>query len=395
MNVSFIAMNRIAEDEAAGNPAYRRELARTGKVLLSDARELPDSDLLEKLERTGIALDKESFRRLCREALSAQEINAMLLTPELRPGIEGKLGEDWVWLALTVLWERWFPEWPGFERFDDLMQEGYRCQADDPGAACDIWLDAWDAFLRLYDMGGFASLRQFDERFGGSQFVFNWVQDFGQGLHEASFSDSARNAQNIRICEEFLRRFPAEDALMLENARRDLAEAVFQSGDRAKGDALFDRWMADDLQWGWGWIGWSDNYFLFASDSNRNALRAESLLRQGLAVAGVRDRADILERFAGLCRELGRSEEAMQFERQCAAERTASEPPRHRIAPGRITLDFGEPGLPLSQLSSVRKAAHREHVDSPAGAGAHPAKPSRNDPCPCGSGRKFKKCCGP
>ena len=29
------------------------------------------------------------------------------------------------------------------------------------------------------------------------------------------------------------------------------------------------------------------------------------------------------------------------------------------------------------------------------GAARLPAKPGRNDPCPCGSGKKFKKCCGP
>ncbi|MGR9117332.1 MAG: SEC-C metal-binding domain-containing protein [Gammaproteobacteria bacterium] len=23
-----------------------------------------------------------------------------------------------------------------------------------------------------------------------------------------------------------------------------------------------------------------------------------------------------------------------------------------------------------------------------------PKKPGRNDPCPCGSGKKYKKCCG-
>ena len=30
----------------------------------------------------------------------------------------------------------------------------------------------------------------------------------------------------------------------------------------------------------------------------------------------------------------------------------------------------------------------------PSPAVARPPKPGRNDPCPCGSGRKFKKCCG-
>lgn len=31
---------------------------------------------------------------------------------------------------------------------------------------------------------------------------------------------------------------------------------------------------------------------------------------------------------------------------------------------------------------------------NPKGEPARVAKPGRNDPCPCGSGRKYKKCCG-
>ena len=33
-------------------------------------------------------------------------------------------------------------------------------------------------------------------------------------------------------------------------------------------------------------------------------------------------------------------------------------------------------------------------VEGTASGGAAAAKAGRNDPCPCGSGRKFKKCCG-
>ena len=37
-----------------------------------------------------------------------------------------------------------------------------------------------------------------------------------------------------------------------------------------------------------------------------------------------------------------------------------------------------------------------EHAEEPAAAApaAAPVKAGRNDPCPCGSGKKFKKCCG-
>ena len=37
-----------------------------------------------------------------------------------------------------------------------------------------------------------------------------------------------------------------------------------------------------------------------------------------------------------------------------------------------------------------REQAARQSSPHPA----TPKKPGRNDPCPCGSGKKFKKCCG-
>ena len=56
------------------------------------------------------------------------------------------------------------------------------------------------------------------------------------------------------------------------------------------------------------------------------------------------------------------------------------------------------------QHESIPAAAARPEEASASGGGAEPAKPvtirnkdpkvGRNDPCPCGSGKKFKKCCG-
>lgn len=40
----------------------------------------------------------------------------------------------------------------------------------------------------------------------------------------------------------------------------------------------------------------------------------------------------------------------------------------------------------------VREGDHWFYVDGTPTVSA--LKPGRNDPCPCGSGRKFKKCCG-
>jgi SEC-C motif domain protein len=57
----------------------------------------------------------------------------------------------------------------------------------------------------------------------------------------------------------------------------------------------------------------------------------------------------------------------------------------------------GRPGV-LHELSSFRRDLGRwVYVDGLANPGRGPgrtAKVGRNDPCPCGSGRKHKKCCG-
>jgi preprotein translocase subunit SecA len=52
--------------------------------------------------------------------------------------------------------------------------------------------------------------------------------------------------------------------------------------------------------------------------------------------------------------------------------------------------------LRLSGLEPVFSSKQEEEDEAPPPAApAAPAqKPGRNDPCPCGSGKKYKKCCG-
>src|SRR5271165_3165412 len=69
---SWVALDRFAEKERAKDATFRKQSA--GKVLRSHARQLTDDDLLAKLRTFGIELDRPSLERLCREALSAEEI---------------------------------------------------------------------------------------------------------------------------------------------------------------------------------------------------------------------------------------------------------------------------------------------------------------------------------
>ncbi len=372
--MSVIALNGIAEERAKEDAEYRHRLASSGKPLLSHARKLTEAELLGKLERVGIGLAKPSYAEIAEHALSAEEIFKTALTTEVRSRFKRPFDEDWVWLALTILWERWFPQWPNFEQLDERIRAGYALSQGDPCAACADWGEAWKDFLLLYDKGSFTSMEEFDEAFRGTQFVSNWTCDFEMELGNAAVSDPGWHERRAQFCEEFLGRFPGADNLMRENMRRALGEATFGQGDRTRGDALFEHWLTDDPRWGWGWIGWADCYSLLAKGTNRDLQRAEVLLRQGLETPTARDRADVLERLAEVCHEQGHVEEALKLQTESEAARRANagrdEPKSSPVEPAAETVKMFTRPTP-----------------------ARSEKIGRNEPCPCGSGKKYKKCC--
>jgi len=346
---SWVAIDRFAEKERARDARFRKQNA--DKVLRSDAKNLTDDDLLAKLRYFDIELDRPSLERLCREALSGEEMATPLLDQRTFHGRQAEMESDWIWVCLTALWQRWFPNQPSFELLDDKIEAGYDLQgAGQAQAACRIWLEAWRDVLGLLDKGGLQSIHAFDERFRGSQSLFNWIQDLQDAVWNAGLEDRQFLTARIAVGEEGLRRFPAEDELMTENRRRALAESYFELGETGKAEALYGDWLHADPRWGWGWIGRSDGYG-FTRTKLQDWQRAEQILREGLAVDQVRDRGDLLERLADVCEEQGRKAEAIELRKQAKRGVAATTVTRQKIG--------------------------------------------RNEPCPCGSGKKFKKCCGP
>ena len=296
--LSWVAMDRIVEKQRAGDATYRQQSER--KVLRSDAQPLSDDDLLAKLRSFGIELDRAALERLCLKALSAEEIATPWLDQRNRPA---EMESDWIWVCLTALWQRWFQDQPGFELLDDKMQAGYDLRGlEGAPAGCRIWLEAWKDVLGLLDKGSLSSIHAFDQRFRGSQSLFNWIQDLEGVLWNAGLEDRQFLTARIAVCEEGLRRFPAEDELMTENRRRAMAESHFELGESDTAEALYRDWLQADPRWGWGWIGWSDGYG-FTRTQLQDWPRAEQILREGMAVDQVRDRLDILERLAYVCDE--------------------------------------------------------------------------------------------
>ena len=362
--ISWVAMNRIVERKMADDAEYREKVA--DRPLRSRAKYLTDGELLARLRSLGVELDRSSLERLCDESLSAEEIARPLIARRAFKTTSDELEGDWIWICVDALWRRWFPEEPSFEMLDDKMQAGYELNnSGNVEAACRIWLEAWDDTLYIFDKAGFETIGEFDDRFQGTQCLFNWIQDLEMGLWNAGLRDRRFLTSRVEVCEERLGRFEADDDPALENCRRALAESYFDLGETAKADDLYREWLNADPQWGWGWIGWSDRYRRTRTEFT-DLLKAEEILREGSSIAGVRDFQDIAERLADLYEDQGRGDEAREVRRQVELRPlTLSEPPKP------VTL-IARPEL---LVTGGRR------------------KIGRNDPCPCGSGQKFKKCC--
>ena len=251
--ISWVTIERWAR-EARGPQG-----GQSGRPYRDDAESLTDAELLEKLHGCGVELDRAGLQELCRDALSAEEVASGLIDG-LPVANRSAQEVDWIWLAVLALWQRWWPDKPCLETVDDKLQDGYTQLKPDHGAATDRWLSAWSDVLYLCDAAGITTIADFDRRFPMTQSLFNWHQDLEMELGNAGLDDPAKSRARIEVGEEILRRFTDCDQLAVENWRRAIAEAWFQLGETAKAEQLYQDWLRDDPQWGFGWIGWASGY---------------------------------------------------------------------------------------------------------------------------------------
>jgi hypothetical protein len=376
MRISTMSLNRIVEEQVAANETYRRQVVESGRSFLSDGRSMSDDDLLSKLHSLRIGMNRSRLLEMIPRFASAQAMSEALFL-EHKKNIPSTM-EDWVWIALTCLWERWYPDEPNMEMVDDKMQAGYaQLKAENRECACQLWIETWHGILKIMARHNIPTLDAFDERFAGTQCVFNWVQDFEMELCIAGLDNVHFFHERIALCSTMIDRF-SNGTFSEIDFRSALASSYSKIGEQHKCDQMFQQWLDEDPQNGWGWIGWSDVYFFFEAPEKRDVVRAEMLLKSGLAVTNVRERQVLLERLADLYEETDRQDNADDIHREI-------EQLQKRKSRPALASDKRPP------LNQVAKAGVLNGTDSKQQNGK--LKTGRNDPCPCGSGKKFKKCC--
>lgn len=347
-DISFVATERMAAEKAAQDPVYAADLARAGRVLRSHARAQDDRTLQAHLEVALASgpVDHERLAALTNGHDSAESAVKAILAARHEP-LE-HAAKEWLWPALTVLWERWQPEKPSFEMIDDRMQHGYEFMERDPAAACDLWLGLWAQLLRICEDRGIDTMDALDRRLRGSQSAFNWMQDLEAELWNAGLREPRYLQLRIPMCREALARFADLDELTVRNLRCAIGESLAALGERAAADAEFESLARAYPAAADTWARWAEAY------ARVDSTHAADVLERALATVGLRPRDELLEAACEIGERAGREDLA----RRARAE-----------------------------LAALRRA--------PAASPAKGKKVGRNDPCPCGSGRKHKKCCLP
>jgi tetratricopeptide (TPR) repeat protein len=251
---------------------------------------------------------------------------------------------------MVVKWNNGGTVVENYKRIDTKIKEGYTLlRKDKTIKACDIWLEAWEDIKAVMAENKIKDLPALQEKYRWTEFAMNFVQDLDDALYNAAIEEPQYFTKRIRYCEELLELCGKEDELTIENTRRSIAESHYALGNKQECDRLFQKWLADDPTWGWGYIGWADCYQYGIPADN---IKAEEIISSALRIENLRDRADVVERAIEIYTALGNNQQAAELKNELEKGQAKANP--------QVTV----------------------------------TKIGRNEPCPCGSGKKYKKCCG-
>jgi len=239
------------------------------------------------------------------------------------------------------------------------ISDGYKAlAAGDYKSACDKWLAAFEALESAAKSKGVKNLFLFDNEYSWDEMIYNWLQDLEMELWNAKY-----HQERYEYCKKMLNEYEIDDDSITENMRRALAEAMSQIGMRESAIEEYKKWLADDPTWGMGHVGYAEMYTYLNNQQTADDLHmAIQIFDEALSLQELRDKDIVEEHAADVYQEAGLVDKAAALTKK-QARPTKEIQPQTKLAPKQTTI-------------------------------VKPAKVGRNDLCPCGSGKKYKKCCG-
>jgi tetratricopeptide (TPR) repeat protein len=282
------------------DPAFRRQLRQrlAERWSFEKIEAMTTSEIFAYLKQIGITVTPKHFIASAKHYDSTERLaHEWTDTYTLRP--QQRYDADFVWMAAFVLWKRLIRNRICFEQIDERMQEGYTLlEQDRRTEACDAWWQTW-TWTKEKITPERDTLHRFDKDFRGTQSVFNWCQDFEVELGNAGFDDPQYYRMRIRYCQEFLASFRDINWLMRGNFLRAEAESYWHLGEIETAEAKFEALVQANPDWAWGYVGWSDEYWLYRH-SPKAYDQAEAILERALQRPELEDRGVVRERLEDL-----------------------------------------------------------------------------------------------
>jgi len=245
-----------------------------------------------------------------------------------------------------------------YEQIEALLSEAYAINSEGNAVgACDKWLQAWEYIKELFAEGIATDLFDLNSKYKWKkEYPSNHMQYLEMELHNAGLEEKRYHQIRIDYCRELMQWSGGEE-LLVNNTRIALGEAHYDIGDETGGEQIFKDWIQEDPDSGWAYSGWAGCLRLF---SKRNQYeKAEEVLLAGYARSGLRDKKYVVEGFVNLYNDMGETKKAKEFQE--------------------IYIGY--------------QSAEAERSDYNKTEPVRVVKVGRNEPCPCGSGKKYKKCC--
>lgn len=261
---------------------------------------------------------------------------------------------------------------------DEQMQNGYGYMHNSNlKKAIEIWQNLLEDVIQEMKKRKLSKFKELDEIFQGNQFISNWIWDFDEALEmqllkkeDCDFYGKLRLKINDIMMEH-----ETDSSLDNENIRRNIAETYFMMGKPHKGEELFKKYLEDDPDWGFAYIGWFD--MIWREAKERDCAKAEKLLLEALENKNLRDRDVVWERLLSLYKECDEKQKYEEVQKRVEADK---ENARKNAKDNMVKIQNLEREFEKNTKKLINNFLKY--------------KPGRNDPCPCGSGKKYKKCCG-
>lgn len=251
-------------------------------------------------------------------------------------------------------------EW---DAWDELVQEGYESfEEHKESEGLRLWQEAWDIFESIMKQE-----TETETLYGlmeSQDYIYpidGWLQDY-----EMELGNAEKYGERIAFCQKILEIFDWQDE---DDScfRCGIGESLFREGKAAESYEYYENWLTDEPQNINGINSYS--WILF---ENGDAEKAYEVIRKVTwGVSCYADNSLLFMRARQLADYVGKEDESKWYQQKLDAFENSMK--EWETDEDEIFDEFTAP----KQIPVVKDK-----------------KVYPNDPCPCGSGKKYKKCCG-